>query len=95
MKIIFPEIVKEFNSSVQVKLEKYVLSKSPKFISLGHPTVETVDIWNIDFGTSTRAKSLNGLWRDTERNDWVGYTHDFVTMSEMTDYRNHIKNSEL
>ena len=26
---------------------------------------------------------------------WVGYTHDFETMSETTAYRNHINNSEL
>ena len=60
VKSIFPEIVKEFNSSVQVKLANSFLSESPKFISLGHPTVETADIRNIYFVTSTRAKILNG-----------------------------------
>ena len=30
-----------------------------------------------------------------ERDDRMGYTHDFENMSETTDYRNHIKNSEL
>ena len=95
MKILFPEIRKDFNSSVRVNLANSFLSKSPKFISLGHPTVETSDIWNIDFATSTRAKSLNGLRRYTERDDRLGYTHNFETMSETTAYRNHIKNSEL
>ena len=33
--------------------------------------------------------------RDTERDDKLGYTHDFETMSETTAYRNHIKNSEI
>ena len=95
VKSISPEIVKESNYSVWVNLRNYVLSESPKFISLGHLTIETADIRNIDFATSTRAKSLNRLRRDTERDDRLGYTHDFETMSKTTDYRNHIKNSEL
>ena len=37
----------------------------------------------------------NGLRRGTERDDRLGYTHDFETMREMTDYRNHIQNSEI
>ena len=95
VKIILPEIVKESNSSGQMNLANSVLSESPKFISLGHPTVETADIRNIDFATSTRAKILNWLRRDMERDDRLGYTHDFETMRETTAYRNHIKNSEL
>ena len=66
VKSIFPEIVKESKSSVWVNLANSVLSKSPKFISLGHPTVETADIWNIDFATSTRAKNCNG-WRGARK----------------------------
>ena len=38
---------------------------------------------------------MNGLRRDTERDDKLGYTHDFETMRETTAYRNHIKNYEL
>ena len=38
---------------------------------------------------------MNGLRRDTERDDRLGYTHGFETMGETTAYRNHIKNSEL
>ena len=72
-----------------------VLSQSPNFISLRHPTVKTADILNIDFATSTRAKKLNGLRRDTERDDRLRYTHDFETMSKTTTYLNHIKNSEI
>ena len=95
VKSIFPEIRKEFNSSVQVNLINSVLSESPKFISLGHPTVETAGIPNIDFATSTRAKNCNGSRRGTERDDSLGYTHDFETMSETIAYRNHMKNSEI
>ena len=78
-----------------MNLVNSVLSKSPKFINLGHPTVETADIRNIDFTASTRAKNLNGLRRGTERDDRLGHTHDFETMSETTAYRNHIKNYEI
>ena len=95
VKRIFSEIGKDFNSSVRLNLANSVLSKIPKFISLGHPTVKTEDIWNINFTTSTRAKILNGMRRDNESDDKLGYTHDFETMSETTAYRNHIKNSEL
>ena len=95
VKSIFPEIGKEFNSSVRLNLVNSVLSESPKFISLGHPTVETADILNIDLATSTRAKNLNRLRRGTERDDRLGYTHGFETMSETTAYCNHIKNSEI
>ena len=75
VKSIFPEIVNEPDSSIRVNLVNIVLSESPKSISLGHPTVETVDIRNIDFATSTRAKSLNGLRSGTERDYNLGYTH--------------------
>ena len=72
-----------------------VLGESPNFVTLGHPTVESADIQNINFATSTRAKSLNGSRRDAERDDRLGYTHGFETMSKTTAYRNHIKNYEI
>ena len=95
MKIILSEIVKGFYSSGRVNLVNSVISNSPKFKSLGHPTIETVDIRNIDFGTSTRARSLKGIRRDNKRDGRLRYTHGFENMSKMTAYRNHIKNSEL
>ena len=95
VKIIFSEIVKESNSSGRVNLANSVLRESPKFKILGHPTVETADIRNIDFATSTRAKRLNRLRRGTERDDRLGYTYDFEIMIKTTAYRNHINNSEL
>ena len=78
-----------------MNLTKSVLIDILKFKSLGHPTAETADTRNIDFVTTTRSKILNGLWRDTERDVRMGYTHDFENMSKTTEYRNHIKNSEL
>ena len=95
MKSIFSELEKGPDPSVRVNLTNSVLSEIPRFITLGHPTVETVDIRNLDFVTATRAKNLNGLWRGTERGDRLGKTHDFENMSETTVYRNHIKNSEI
>ena len=44
---------------------------------------------------ATRPKDLNGLWSTTYRDDRLGCTHDFETMSETTAYRNHIKNFEI
>ena len=51
VKSIFPELGKYFDSRVQVNLANSVLSESPKFISLRHPTMETADVRNIDFTT--------------------------------------------
>ena len=78
-----------------MNLANFVFRKNPKFISLEHPTIKTVDIRNINFSTSTTEKSLNGLQRDMERDGRLGYTHDFDTMGKTTAYRNHIRNSEL
>ena len=38
---------------------------------------------------------MNGLQRSTERDDRLGYTHDFETMIITTAYRNHINNYEI
>ena len=95
MKSIFPELREDPDSSVQVNLANSILGESPKFISLGHPTVETADIRNIDFATSTRAKNLSGLRRSTKRDDRLRSTHSFETMSETIAYRNNIKNYEI
>ena len=65
VKSIFPELRKEPDPSVPLKLASSVLSESPKFITLRHPNIETVDIRNLDFVTATRAKNLNGLQRGT------------------------------
>ena len=95
VKIISPELREEPDPSVRVKFANSVLHESPKFKTLGHPTVETTDIRNLNFVTATRAKNCNGLLGGTERDDRLGYTHYFETMRKTTAYRNHIKNSEI
>ena len=95
VKSIFPELGKEPDPSIRVKLANSVPCDIPNFITLEHPTVETADIRNLDFVTATRAKNCNGLRRGTERDNRLGYMHDFETMSETTYNRNHIKNSDI
>ena len=95
VKSIFPELGTELDSRVRVNLTNSVLGGSPKFIRFGHPTVETAETRNINFDTSTIVKRLNRLLRGTERDDRLGKTHGFETMSETTAYRNHIKNSVI
>ena len=77
IKSISPELINKTVSSVRVNLENSVHSEIPKFISFGQPNVETADIRNTDFATSTRAKNFNGLRRGTERDGRLGYTHDY------------------
>ena len=78
-----------------MNLANSVVRKSPKFKILGHPSIETADIRNLEYISATRPKNCNGLRRSMDRDDRLGYTHDFETMSERTAYRNHIKNSEI
>ena len=90
-KIIFPELGKDLDPSVQVNLAKSVVRESPKFKNLRQLTIETADIRNLGYIRATRPKNCNRLRRGTERDDRLGYTHEFETMSETTAYRNHIK----
>ena len=78
-----------------MNLENSVLCEIPKFITLGHTTIETVDKRNLDYISATRSKNCNGLRRGMKIDDRLRYTHDFETMSETTAYRNHIKTSEI
>ena len=78
-----------------MNLANSVLSEIPKFKSFRHLTTDTADIRNIAFATSTRAKSLNRMWRDNFKYSKLGYTQDYERISKMTAYCNHIKNSEL
>ena len=93
VKILPDKIVADLDPSIRVNLANSVLSKIPKSKNLGLPTFDAMDICNLDFAPSTRAKSLNGICRDTFRDASLGYKDDFERMSEMTAYCNHIKNS--
>ena len=95
VKSVLSEIVAYLDPSKRVKLANSVLSKIPKFKSLGLPAVDATDIRNIDFSPYTRAKSFSGTRKDNVSPSRLGYTHDFETMSKTTAYHNHIKNSEL
>ena len=72
VKSIFPELGKELDPSVLVNLMKSVVREIPKFKSLGHPTIETADVWTLNYIGTTRAKKCNGLLRGTERDDRLG-----------------------
>ena len=85
VKSIFPELGKELDSSVRVNLANPVLSESPNFKLLRHPPMETEDIRNLDYISTTRPKNCDRLWRSTDRDDMLGYTHDFETMNETAD----------
>ena len=83
------------DSSVRMNLANSVFSEILKFERLGHPPIETADIRNLDYISAITPKNYNGLRRNTDRDYWLGYTHDFETMSKTTAYCNHIKNSEI
>ena len=76
MKSIFPELRKKFDSSVRVNLANPVLSKIPNFKRLGHTSIDTSDIGNLECINATRPKNCNGLRRSADRDDRLGYTHD-------------------
>ena len=95
VKIVVGDIFPELDPSKQVNLVNSVLSESPKFKSLGHPTVNTTDIRPINFVSSTRANTLSSMQKNNVSLSMLGYTHDFETMSKMTAYCNHIENSEF
>ena len=84
VKSIFPELRNEPEPSVRVNLAKSVLRKIPRFINIGHLTVETADIRNLDYISANRANNCNRLRRGTEKDDRLGYTHDFETMSALS-----------
>ena len=66
-KSIIPEFGKEPDPSVRVNLANPVLSESPNFITLEHLPMETADIRNLDYISTTRPKNCTGLRRSTDR----------------------------
>ena len=93
LKSMFPGLGTKIDSSVRVNLANSVVRENPKFKRLEQHPIETADIRKLDYISATRSKNCNGLQRGTDRDDRLGYTHDFETMRKTTAYRNHIKNS--
>ena len=60
VKSVLVKIVADLDLIIQVNLANSVLSKSPKFKSLGLPAINATYIRNLDFTPSARAKSLSG-----------------------------------
>ena len=81
MKIIFPELGEKFDSSVRVNLVNSVLRERPNFKRLGNTPIETLDIGNLECISATRPTNCNKLRRSADRDDRLGYTHAFETMS--------------
>ena len=77
LKSISPELGSELDPSVRVNLSNFIGRKIPRFKSLGHPTIETADIWNLKYISATRPKNCKGLRRSMDRDDRLGYMHDF------------------
>ena len=95
VKILSDKIVTDLDLIIRVNLANFVLIEILQFKSLRIPTSDAMDIPNLDFAPSTRAKSLNGTRRDNFRDSRLGYTHDFERMRKARAYSNHIKSSEL
>ena len=77
LKSIFSELGTKLDPNIRVNLANSVVHEKPKFKSLGHLTIETADIRNLNYINATRPKNCNGLRRSTDMDDRLGYTHDF------------------
>ena len=77
LKSIFPELGTKLDSSIWVNFANSVVRESPKLKYLGHSPMETAYIQNLDYISTTRPKKCNRLKRITNRDDGLGYTHDF------------------
>ena len=93
---VFSKIFEELNSSERMNLANSLGIESPKLVHFGHPPMETNHGGNlIDGILATRIDHSNRIWRLTDRDDMMAHTHDVETMSNVTAYSNHIKNSEI
>ena len=57
------KIIADLDPSIRMNLANSVLSKIPKFKNLGLLNFDATGKQNIDFTSSTEAKSLNSAWR--------------------------------
>ena len=93
LKSVFSKIFEESNSSKRMNLAKSAIIEPPKFVSFGHPTMETDNVGNLLDGiVATRKENSDGIWRRTARYDRMSHTHDDIeSISEKIAYRKHIR----
>ena len=69
--------------------------ETPKFVSFGHPPMETDNVGHrLDGIVATRIEDLHRIYRHTDRDDRMTHTHDNIeTISEKIAHRKHIRYS--
>ena len=71
--------------------------ETPKFISSGHPPMETDNVGHwIDGIVATRIEAPNMIWKPMDRDDSMAHAHDNIeSISKNIAYRKHIRDSEF
>ena len=97
MKSIFPEIVKESNSSERMNLAKSLGVQTQELVSFRHLPMQTGNVGNpIDSIVATRVMDQDGIQRPTDRDARTTPTNGNVEkMSEKLAYRKFIKDPEF
>ena len=95
LKIIFPEIIEESNSSEWMNLTNSLGIQTPKLVLLRHPLMQTDNVGDRrDGGVATRVVDQDGIWSPTYRDVRTTPTHgDIETISEKLAYRKFINDS--
>ena len=83
--------------SERMNLANSAIIEPPKLVYFGHPPMDTDNVGNrLDGIVATRIENLDGIWRHTDRDDRMAYTHDDIeTISKQIAYRKHIRDSEF
>ena len=94
---IFPNIVKEKNSSKRMNLANSVLVQNLKLVSFRNPPMQTYNVSNPIYSiTATRVMDQDGIRRPTYREvRTTPKNGDVETMSEKLAYNKFIKDSEF
>ena len=92
-KILFPEIVKESNSSERMNLAKYLSIQTPKLVPFRHLTMQTDNVGHRSDGSvATRVVDQDGIWRPTYSDIRTALMlGDFESIREKLAYRKFIK----
>ena len=95
LKIIFPEIVEESNSSERMNLANSLGVLNPKLVSFRHPPMQTDNVGHRSDGSvATRVMDQDRIWRPMDRDVRTAPTHgDVKTMSQNLAHCNFIKDS--